>query len=189
MAGSQASRGRVIRPIVGGMLLASCLFMAVACSNSEPKASVDPKEAAQTIGSAYSLPDDQISCLEGAFAKNHAATRPLASDGTASDDDLRTLGQVESACIPVETLAAAIVGGASEALGTLTAAQRTCLDGAVQALDDTDRTTLIVGLAVSSALDDLHKAELGKVTNGLLGACQLSVDAGSSATTPTTAGP
>jgi len=167
------------------MAVVLCLLIGVACSSSQDKASVDPKEAAQTIGSAYSLSEDQSACLEKGFDKNHAATGPLASDGAASDDDLRALGNVEMACIPEETLAAAIVGGASEALGTMTAADKTCLDGAVRALDDTDRTTLLVGLVVSTALNDAQTAELGKVTNGLLGSCHVSVDA----TTPTTPAP
>jgi len=185
MAGSLASARRTIRPSVWGLAAVSCLLIGVACSSSPAKASVDPKEAAQTIGSAYSLSDDQIACLEKGFDKNHAATRPLASDGAASDDDLRALGNVEMACIPNETLAAAIVGGASEALANLTAADKTCLDGAVRALDDTDRTTLLVGLVVSTALNEAQTAELGKVTNGLLGGCHISLDA----TTPSTPAP
>ena len=155
---------------------------------------MDPKEAAQTIGSVYSLSEDQIACLERAFDSNHTATRPLATDDTVSDDDLAALGEVERGCIPVETLSTAIVGGVGEGLGNLTVLQKACLDGAVRALDDTDRTTLLVGLAVNSALDDVQRAELGKVTSGLLDTCHLSIDAtGSTATSlppaPGTTGP
>ena len=154
-----------------------------ACSKSQPKAAVDPTEAAQTIGSAYSLPDDQIACLRDAFAANHAATAALGSDNTASDADLEALGRVLHGCVPVETLSVAIVGGVTEGLGGLTEPQKGCLDGAIRALDDTDRDTLLVGLAVSSALDDVQRAQLGKVTNGLLVTCSLSADAGASVTT------
>ena len=147
---------------------------------------MDPKEAAQTIGSVYSLSDDQIACLERAFASHHAATRPLATDDTVSDDDLAALGEVENGCIPVDTLSTAIVGGVGEGLGNLTVLQKGCLDGAVRALADTDRTTLLVGLAVNTALDDVQRAELGKVTNGLLETCHLSIDAAAS---PSTTGP
>lgn len=168
--------------------LAFLLFSLAACSsNGGARATVEPQEAAQTIGSVYSLSDDQISCLQGAFDAHHDATRPLASDGTASDADLRALGSVESDCIPVEALSAAIVGGVTEGLGTLTDSQKTCLDGAVTGLADTDRTTLLVGLAVNTALDDVQLAELGKVTNGLLETCHLSDQA--TVTTGTTATP
>ena len=169
--------------VIGFFLLVSM----GACSSSQPKATVDPKEAAQTIGSVYSLSDDQIACLQKAFAGHHAATRALATDGTVSDDDLRALGDVERGCIPVDTLSAAIVGGVGEGLGNLTVLQKGCLDGAVRALDDDDRTTLLVGLAVNSALDDIQRAELGKVTNGLLTTCHLSSDAPTETTTPATA--
>ncbi len=177
-----------MRATSGAVLAVFILVSLGACSSSPSKATVAPSEAAQTIGSVYSLSDDQVACLERAFASHHAATRPLATDSTASDDDLRALGEVANGCIPVETLSAAIVGGVGEGLGNLTVMQKGCLDGAVRALDDTDRTTLLVGLAVNTALDDIQRAELGKVTDGLLTTCHLSADAGAVAT-PGTAAP
>jgi hypothetical protein len=152
-----------------------------ACSSKGASSTVKASEAAQVIGSAYSLSPDQISCLEKGFGAKPAATRPLASDGAATDSDLQALGTVENACIAPETLAAAVLAGFKQGLTSLTTAQEACLNHAMTGLSDGDRSTLLVGLAVNSALGEVQQAELGRVTNGLLETCQLAI------TAPTTA--
>ena len=177
-----------IPPAVRRVGATGVVFLAIwgltGCSSNGSTPTVKAGEAAQTIGSVYALSPDQVSCLEKGFAAAPEATRPLASDGAASDDDLRALGEVENACIAPETLATAVVAGVRGGLGSLTSTQEACLSQAMAGLSDADRTTLLVGLAVNSALGDAQQAELGQVTNGLLTACQLA--AGTQATPPTT---
>jgi len=164
------------------------LLTAGACG-SNPGPSVRSDDAAATIASAYSLPADQEACLEKAFRSHPAATRPLASDQPATDLDLLALGAVEDGCIQVSTLAQAITSGAADSFGTLDEQQRTCLDDAVTALSDDDRVTLLVGLVVPRSLGDTWGIELGRVTNGILDACQLSVTDLAGPTVPTVPAP
>ncbi len=105
---------------------------------------------------------------------DHAATRPLAANRAATDADLAALGRVARACIPTSTLAGAIVGGASQG-DTLSGPEQACLRSAVARLSHADQATLLAGLAVPTALSDLQTALLGRVTDGLLNTCKISI--------------
>jgi hypothetical protein len=148
---------------------------------------VQPADAASTIASAYSLPADQQACLERAFRANPAGTRPLASNQPASEADLRSLGAVEMGCIQVATLASAITSGAADSFGNLDDAQRACLDDGVTALSDDARLTMLVGLVVPQSLGESWAIEMGRVTNGILDACHLTLASpGETTIVPTT---
>jgi hypothetical protein len=129
---------------------------------------------------------DEQACLERAFRAKPAATRPLASDKPASEGDLHALGAVEDGCIQVSTLAAAITAGAADSFTSMNDQQRTCLNDSVTSLSEADRVTLLVGLVVPQSLSDIGGAEMGRVTNGILEGCQLSVAADGTQTAPTT---
>ena len=165
------------------MALTALLLMGACTSKSAP--TVSPGDAAATIASAYSLPADEQACLETAFRAKPAATRPLASDQPASEGDLRALGAVEDGCIQVSTLATAITAGAADSFASMSDQQRTCLNDSVTSLGDADRVTLLVGLVVPQSLSDIGGAEMGRVTNGILEGCQLSVAADGPQTAPT----
>jgi hypothetical protein len=148
---------------------------------------VSAADAAGTVADVFSVPDDQRACLEQQFADRAEARAVFGGQGVASAAALRALGEVEAACIPIETLALAITGGVDDGFGgTLTDEQKTCLGDQIQALDVDDRDRLLVGLVVSTtgALDDAGIAELGQVTSGLLAACDL--DLATTETAPTT---
>jgi hypothetical protein len=157
-----------------GVVMAALAVLATASCSHHGPATVNASTAAQTVASVYKLDRGQQQCLATAFARRPAATRPLASDKPVSDADLAALGDVARGCIPVSTLADAIVGGASQGV-TLPDSQQSCLRSAVAALDAGDRATLLAGLAVPSALSDLQTALLGKVTDGLLNTCKVSI--------------
>jgi hypothetical protein len=163
------------------LLTAASLIMGVACSSKSATSQVSPTDAAATVASAYSLPDDQKTCLEHAFRDHPEATHPLATDRTAHDTDIHALGDAENGCIHVDTLAAAVTSGAADGFGSITDPQRTCLNDSVNGLSTPDRVTLLVGFTVPQSLSDSMSTELGRVTNGILDACKLSID-----TTPTT---
>jgi len=154
-------------------------------SSSTPKLSA--ADAATTVASAFALPDDQKACLEQGFHDHPEAIRPLATDGTANDTDLEALGRVEDGCIQLTTLSNAIVTGAAAGFGSITDQQRACLPTAIGALSDDDRVTLLVGLTVPQSLSDAKATELGRVTNGVLDTCHLTLDTpatGPATTTP-----
>ena len=98
----------------------------------------------------------------------------MAANKAASDADLAALGGVARSCIPTSTLATAIVNGADQG-NTLTTSEQACLRGAVARLSDADRATLLAGLAVPTALSDIQTALLGRVTDGLLNTCKISI--------------
>jgi len=162
------------------LVAVSVLFMllsAGACG-SKSSSSVSAKDAAATVAAVFDLPTDQETCLEQKFADQAGARQVFSGQDVASAGNLQQLGQVEAACIPPETLAAAITAGASDSFGgTLTDTQKSCLTNGVTGLDDGDRDKLLVGLVVSNsgALDSAGIAELGQVTNGLLDRCQLDI--------------
>jgi hypothetical protein len=159
--------------IAAATVLAAVLIGALGCSHQSPP-SVDPATAAQTLASVYKVTPAQQQCLQRGFAANHTATRPLAADKAATDAELAALGAVARACIPTATLATAIVGGAGQ--GTpLSASEQTCLRGAVTRLSDRDQATLLGGLAVPTALGDVQTALLGRITDGLLNTCRISI--------------
>jgi hypothetical protein len=147
--------------------------LAVSCSH-DGAPTVSATTAAQTVAAVYKLDASQEQCLARGFAHHSAATRPLASNRAARDDDLNALGAVAQACIPVSTLAGAIVGGVGQG-GSLSSAEQNCLRTAVAHLDATDRATLLSHLAVPTALSDLQTALLGRVTDGLLNTCHVSI--------------
>jgi hypothetical protein len=157
------------------------LVTAGACSSKSKGTTVSAADAAATVASAYSLPEDQQSCLEQAFRQHPEATRPLATARTADDVDIQALGEAENTCIHVETLAAAVTSGASDGFGSITEQQRTCLTDTINGLSTDDRVTLLVGFTVPQSLSDAKATEMGRVANGILDACNLSID-----TTPTT---
>jgi hypothetical protein len=164
---------RVPHPLVA-LVVAAAALAGVACSSSSTP-TVKPDTAAATVADVYKLDQRQQQCLAQGFSHDEAATRPLAANRAASDADLAALGRVADACIPVSVLATAIVGGASEGGNTLTSAQQSCLRQAVGRLSASDRATLLAGLAVPTALGDIQTALLGKVTDGLLNTCQISI--------------
>ncbi len=164
------------------MGLAGLLVLVAGCGSSKP--TVAPAAAAQTFASVYRLSAAEQRCLQRAFTTHRDATRPLASNSPARDSDLAALGQVAASCIAVSTLADAVVGGADQGSTPLTAAQQACVRQAVTALSEDDRATMLAGLAVPTALGDLQTAELGKITNGVLATCHISV--GDITTTDTT---
>ena len=180
MAGSS----RTVRPValalvalfllVGGALLEGC--------GGSSRASLSPSAAAQALVAIYKLPADRQACLTRAFAAHEAATRPLASNGPATDADLAALGEVARSCIASTTLADDIVGSA----GSLTASQQACVHTEVAELDAHDQATLLAGLAVPNVLGDIQTALLGKITDGVLQRCHLSLpDITETDTTPT----
>jgi len=169
------------RPWTLALVVVVVLFGAGACSSKSSTANVSPADAAATVASAYSLPDDQKTCLEHAFRDHPEATHPLATDRTAHDTDIQALGNAENGCIHVDTLAAAVTSGAADGFGSITDTQRTCLNDSINGLSTADRVTLLVGFTVPQSLSDAMSTELGRVTNGILDACKLSID-----TTPTT---
>ena len=164
-------------PVVGACLLVT----AGACSSKPKSASVNAADAASTVASAYALPDDQKACLEQAFHDHPEATRPLATDRTADDVDIQALGEVENGCIHVDTLAGAVTSGAADGFGSITDGQRSCLNSSINGLSDGDRVILLVGFTVPQSLSDAKATEFGRVVNGILDTCNLSID-----TTPTT---
>jgi hypothetical protein len=169
------------------LAVAAVALGAGACSHHSAP-TVNPDTAAQTLAATYKLDPQQQACLVTGFRHDAAATRPLASDGPATDDELAALGQVADACIPVSVLATAIVGGAGQGGSSLPAAQQACLRQAVGRLDATDRSTLLAGLAVPTALGDLQTALMGRITDGLLNTCHISIPGVTQqGTTPTTA--
>ncbi len=159
--------------LAAAAVLAAVLFGALGCSHSSTP-SVNPDTAAQTLASVYKLSASQERCLEAAFAHDHAATRPLAANQAARDSDLAALGGVARSCIPTTTLASAIVEGADQD-NTLSGAEQACLRGAVARLSQADQATLLAGLAVPTALSDIQTALLGRVTDGLLNTCKISI--------------
>jgi len=122
----------------------------------------------------YKLDVGQQQCLARGFAQHPAATRPLASNRATRDADLAALGAVARACIPVTTLSNAILGGVGQGV-SLPSTQQTCLRTAVTHLDAADQATLLSGLVVPSSLSDLQTALLGRVTDGLLNRCHVSI--------------
>jgi hypothetical protein len=162
------------RPLILPFLGLLVVLMTGACG-SKGGTSVRPADAASTIASAYSLPADQQACLERAFRADPAATRPLASNQPATDADLRSLGAVEMGCIQVATLASAITSGAADSFGNLDDTQRACLSDGVTALSDDARLTMLVGLVVPQSLGETWAIEMGRVTNGILDACHLTL--------------
>ncbi len=161
----------------------TCMVVLLAGCGGSSRATLSPSAAAQTISAVYKLSSAQESCLTRAFDANRAATRPLASDGPATDADLTALGSVAEKCIAASTLADAIVGGA----GGLSSSQQACVRTEVAALDPADRATLLAGLAVPNSLGDLQTALLGKITQGVLDRCHITLpDITETDTTPTT---
>jgi hypothetical protein len=159
--------------LAAAAVLAAALFAALGCSHSSTP-TVDPGTAAQTLGSVYKLSGAQEQCLKAGFAQDHAATRPLAANKAARDADLASLGEVARSCIPTSTLADAIVEGADQG-NTLSTAQQACLRVGVGGLSHVDQATLLAGLAVPTALSDIQTALLGRVTDGLLNTCRISI--------------
>jgi uncharacterized membrane protein len=174
---------RLPRRRTAAILAVAVLFIVGACSSKNATTTVSPAEAAATVASAYSLPDDQRSCLEHAFRDHPQAARPLATARTADDSDLQALGDAENSCIQVGTLADAVTSGAADGFGSITDQQRTCLNDSINGLSTDDRVTLLVGFTVPQSLGDAKSTELGRVTNGILDTCHLSIDS-----TATTAG-
>jgi hypothetical protein len=169
----------VVAVLALGALLAGALLGG--CGGSS-RASLSPSAAAEALVAIYKLPADRQACLTRAFAAHKAATRPLTSNGPATDADLAALGDVARSCIPATTLAADIAGGA----GNLTTSQQACVRGEVGRLDAPDQATLLAGLAVPNALGDIQTALLGKITDGVLQRCHLSLpDITETDTTPT----
>ena len=154
-------------------VLVTVLLGALGCSHSSTP-TVDPTTAAQTLASVYKVTSAQQQCLERGFAADHAATRPLAANRAATDADLAALGRVARACIPTSTLASAIVGGAGQG-AALSGPEQSCLRIAVTRLSHQDQATLLAGLAVPTSLSDLQTALLGRVTDGLLNTCKISI--------------
>ena len=161
------------RLVAATVLVGALLVAASGCSHSSAP-TVSPSTAAQTLSSVYKLTGAQERCLASAFARNRAATRPLAANRAARDADLAALGSVARSCIPTSTLAGAIVAGADQGNG-LSAADQACLRTAVARLSPGDQATLLAGLAVPTALSDLQTALLGRVTDGLLDTCKISI--------------
>ncbi|MGZ4682610.1 MAG: hypothetical protein ACXWA3_11285 [Acidimicrobiales bacterium] len=153
------------------------LLIMGACSSTS-SSSVSASDAASTVAAVFQLPADQQTCLEHQFGDHAGARQVFSGHDVASSGDLQQLGQVESACIPPDTLAEAVTNGVSDGFGgTLTDVQRSCLRDGVGGLSDGDRNKLLVGLVVSNsgALDAAGIAELGQVTNGLLDTCHLDI--------------
>ena len=159
--------------LAAATVLAAVLIGATGCSHRSTP-TVDPATAAQTLASVYKVTPTQQQCLQRGFAADRGATRPLAANKAATDTDLAALGRVARSCIPTATLADAIVGGAGQGTA-LTAAEQTCLRTAVARLSDGDRATLLAGLAVPTALGDIQTALLGRITDGLLNTCRISI--------------
>jgi uncharacterized membrane protein len=171
--------------LAAATVLAVVVFGALGCGRSSAP-TVDPATAAQTLASVYKLSTPDQQCLKAAFTAHRAATRPLAANKPASDTDLAALGAVARSCVPTSTLATAILGAADQD-NALTATQRACLRTAVGALSPADQSTLLAGLAVPTALSDLQTALLGRVTDGLLNTCKISISGVTEqGTTPTT---
>jgi hypothetical protein len=165
---------RVALTAVSVLLL---LLTACACSSTS-SSSVSASDAASTVAAVFDLPADQQTCLEHRFADDAGARQVFDGHDVASSGNLQHLGQVESSCIPADTLAAAVTNGVSDGFGgALTDDQKTCLTDGVRGLSDGDRNKLLVGLVVSNsgALDAAGIAELGQVTNGLLDSCHLDI--------------
>jgi hypothetical protein len=159
--------------VFGGSALVSVLSI-VACSSSGPK-TVPPDTAAATLAAVYKLPPSQQTCLSRAFAADRAATRPLASNSPARDADLAALGKVAHSCIPASTLATAVVAGAADGTSGLSATQRSCVRDAVVALSPTDQATMLAGLAVPTVLGDIQTALVGRIAEGVLHRCHVTV--------------
>ena len=159
--------------LAAASVLAAVLIGAMGCSHHSAP-TVDPATAAQTLASIYKVTPAQQQCLRRGFAADHTATRPLAANRAATDADLAALGRVARTCIPTSTLASAIVGGAGQG-ATLTGAEQACLRTAVTRLSHSDQATLLAGLAVPTALSDLQTALLGRITDGLLNTCRISI--------------
>ena len=178
--GSVPIRRRLAVALAG----ATCMAVLLAACGGSGRATLSPSAAAQTIAAIYKLSPAQQRCLTNAFDADRAATRPLASDGPATDADLTALGTLAETCIPASTLSATIVGGA----GGLTATQQACVRTEVAGLGPHDRATLLAGLAVPNVLGDIQTALLGKITQGVLDRCHISLpDITETDTTPTTA--
>jgi len=163
---------RAVAAVAAAVALALTAGLTTACSSGSP--SVDPSTAAQTLASVYKLDPAQQRCLKVAFAADHGATLPLAANKAATNAQLAALGRVARGCIPTSTLATAIVGGANQSVA-LTGTQQSCLRMAVARLSDADRATLLADLAVPTALSDLQTALLGRVTDGLLNTCRITL--------------
>ena len=159
--------------LAAATVLAAVLLGAMGCGHRSTP-TVDPATAAETLASVYKVTPAQQRCLARGFAADRAATRPLAANRAATDADLAALGGVARACIPTSTLASAIVGGAGQGVA-LTGPEQACLRTAVAGLDHQDQATLLAGLAVPTALSDLQTALLGRVTDGLLNTCKISI--------------
>lgn len=159
--------------LAAATVLAAVLIGATGCSHSSTP-TVDPATAAQTLASVYKVTPTQQQCLQQGFAADHSATHPLTANRAATDADLAALGRVARACIPMSTLADAIVGGAGQG-ATLTGDEQACLRAAVARLSHQDQATLLAGLAVPTALGDLQTALLGRITDGLLNTCKISI--------------
>ena len=83
-------------------------------------------------------------------------------------------------------LANVVVGSATTGGLTLTATQQTCVRAAITGLSPADQSTLLAGLAVPTALGDIQTALLGRITEGVLQRCGVSVPGVESDTTVTT---
>ena len=159
------------------------VLLVAGCGGSS-RATLSPAAAAEAVAAIYKLPADRQQCLTKAFEADRAATRPLASNAPATDADLAALGRVARSCIASSTLADDVVGGA----GGLTPAQQTCVRAEVAGLSPADQATLLAGLALApDVLGDLRTALLGKITQGVLDRCHVSLpDITETDTTPTT---
>ena len=157
-------------------LVSLVLVSGVACSKSKTN-TVNAGDAAGTVASIFSLPDEQKACLEQAFHDHPEATHPLATAGSAHDTDIDALGAVEAGCIHHDTLSDVLATGAAAGFGTLTTEQQACVPNTVGALSDRDRGLLLAGFTVPrESLSDTKSVAFGAVVNQLLDACGLSID-------------
>ncbi len=178
LASASMTEPRTLRRAALGAVVALFVLLSTGACSSKSSSSVSAADAAATVTAVFDLPADQQTCLEQHFADSPGARQVFSGHDVASAGNLQQLGQVESTCIPKETLAAAVTNGAADSFGgSLTDAQKTCLTDGVTGLSDGDRDKLLVGLVVSNsgALDMAGVAELGQVTNGLLEQCHLDI--------------
>jgi hypothetical protein len=160
-------------------LFAAAFFLVttvlIAACGGSSRPTVAPSTASATVAAVFGLDGAEQSCLTKAFAADKAATRPLATNSPAHDDDLAALGRVAHSCIPADTLAAAVVAGAADGSKALSATKQQCVHGQVAALSAGDQATVLAGLTVPNVLDDIQTALVGKIADGVLRHCQIGV--------------
>jgi len=163
----------LLAPLAAGSVLA-------ACSSSGPPPRTQAEDAAATVAGTFQLGADAQTCLEDGFRDDADA---LSVVGTVSEPPTATqaaLAEVLDACATVEQYASSVAAQIGAALPPSdTADQSTqvrCVADRIQALDDTERRALLVGLVALTAppTGELALAR-NDVVNGLYEACGVTV--------------